>query len=136
MKTLRMITALTIIATTFILTSCENKDSLNHDLTIARQEFEADSIKVADSIAKDKPAKMRLIKEITDQIFGYIELGATKVISKSKTDKLVKPLIAKSDSLRKTLSPEQIIEIDAYFQKRGNEAVDYVVKYNRLHKNK
>jgi hypothetical protein len=94
----------------------------------AKEKAKADSAamanKVRDSIANIETMRMNTSKQWTDLMFTYIEQTEMKKMTKEEMDILARPLKAKQDSLRALLSPEQIKELDAYFQTKGNEMVD------------
>ena len=98
----------------------------------AKEKAKADSTamanKIKDSIANIETMKMTTAKQWTDLMYSYIEQTEMKKMSKKEMDKLATPLKAKQDSLRALLSPEQIKELDAYFQLKGNEMVDRLLK--------
>jgi len=84
--------------------------------------------KIRDSLANIETMKMITAKQWTDLMFSYIEQSEMKKMDKKEMDKLATPLKAKQDSLRALLSPEQIKELDAYFQIKGNEMIARLVK--------
>lgn len=121
------------IALMISLIACE--PSNNRKSSFA-EKAKADSIllikKNLDSIATvESITRLTLAKNLTDKMFEYIEQSEMKKISKVEFEKLAKHLKAKQDSLRKTLTADQIKELDTYFQKKGNEMVDRLVQYKK-----
>jgi hypothetical protein len=123
-KLLNLLVPICLLGLTACVTNSTSNEKAITDSIIA-------SDRARDSIKKVELMKLELAKKMTDQMLGYIEQCEMKKMSKKELDFLAKPLKIKQDSLRNTLTSEQIKELDEYFQKKANEMVDRLVQLKK-----